>query len=132
MAAACWRDFFQTLSLGAIAMAEQPARPAKFLNQIRTITRLRRLSYQTEKAYLDWIKRFILFHQKRHPGDLGAPETEAYLTQLVIERKVAPSTQNQALHNSTASFSNPTIDPAAAACLISPSPPCYGARASFD
>ena len=47
-------------------------------------------------AYVDWARRFILFHHKRHPQDMGAAEVEAFLTYLAVERKVAASTQNQA------------------------------------
>ena len=61
--------------------------------------RLRGLSYRTEQTYTDWIKRFILFHDKRHPKEMGVEEIRAYLTHLVMERNVAASTQNQALHS---------------------------------
>lgn len=79
-------------------MSGQPSRPPKFLDQVRNAIRLRRLSYRTEQAYVDWAKRFILFHNKRHPKEMGALEIEAFLTHLVNERNVAASTQNQALH----------------------------------
>jgi len=79
-------------------MADQPAQPPKFLDQVAAAIRLRRMSYRTEQAYVDWAKRFILFHNKRHPKDMGAPEIEAFLAHLVKDRNVAPSTQNQALH----------------------------------
>ncbi len=55
------------------------------------------MSIRTEEAYVDWAKRFILFHNKRHPVEMGASHVEAFLTHLAITRKVAPSTQNQAL-----------------------------------
>ena len=54
-------------------------------------------SRRTEAVYLDWIRRFILFHQKRHPAEMGAAEIQAFLTHLAAERNVAASTQNQAL-----------------------------------
>ncbi|HEY2291706.1 MAG TPA: integron integrase, partial [Thermoanaerobaculia bacterium] len=54
-------------------------------------------SIRTEGAYTQWIKRFILFHGKRHTQEMGAPELEAFLTHLAVERNVAASTQNQAL-----------------------------------
>jgi hypothetical protein len=57
------------------------------------------MSYQTEKAYADWIKRFIIFHNKRHPKEMGAREIRDFLAHLVNDRDVAPSTQNQALHS---------------------------------
>jgi site-specific recombinase XerD len=70
----------------------------KILDQVRTTIRLRGMSYQTENAYTDWIKRFIIFHNKRHPKEMGAPEIRDFLAHLVNDRNVAPSTQNQALH----------------------------------
>jgi integron integrase len=59
--------------------------------------RARHYSRRTEDAYIDWIKRFIVFHGTRHPADMGAPELTAFLTSLAVRRNVAPSTQNQAL-----------------------------------
>lgn len=70
----------------------------KLLDQVRTAIRLRRMSYRTEQTYTDWIKRFIIFHHKRHPQEMGAPEIREFLAYLVNERNVAASTQNQALH----------------------------------
>ena len=54
------------------------------------------VSIRTEQAYLDWVRRFILYHKKRHPQEMGAPEVEAFLTHLAVERQVSASTQNQA------------------------------------
>ncbi|HWE18580.1 MAG TPA: integron integrase [Hyphomicrobiaceae bacterium] len=59
--------------------------------------RVRHMSYQTEKCYLQWMRRFIAFHRRRHPRELGGPEVQAFLTHLAVKRGVAPSTQNQAL-----------------------------------
>ncbi len=59
--------------------------------------RVRHYSYQTEKTYLYWIKKFILFHDKRHPKDLGADEISAFLTHLAVKLTVSASTQNQAM-----------------------------------
>jgi len=70
---------------------------AKLLDQVREKIRRLNYAYSTEKAYLSWIKRFILFNEKRHPSELGAVEIEAFLTYLAVEKKVSPSTQNQAL-----------------------------------
>ena len=53
-----------------------PQQPLKFLDLVRQAIRLRGLSYRTEKAYVDWSKRYILYHQKRHPQELGAPEIQ--------------------------------------------------------
>jgi integron integrase len=72
-------------------------RPKKLLDQVRDAIRLRHYSYRTEQTYVDWIHRFILFHNKRHPKEMGAPEIEAFLTHLAVEKRVAASTQNQAL-----------------------------------
>ena len=69
----------------------------RLLDQVRDRIRRLRYSYRTEKTYVHWIKRFILFHGKRHPRDMGAAEVEAYLTHLAVKRKVSSSTQNQAL-----------------------------------
>src|SRR5437899_10831629 len=69
----------------------------KLLEQVRTFMRARRYSLRTEEAYLDWIRRFILFHGKRHPRDLGEREITEFLTDLAVHRHVAASTQNQAL-----------------------------------
>jgi len=69
----------------------------KLLDQARDILRLKHYSYRTEETYVDWIRRYILFHQKRHPNDMGAPEIQAFLVYLASERTVAASTQNQAL-----------------------------------
>jgi integrase len=74
-----------------------PAQP-RLLDQVREKIRLKHYSIRTEQAYLDWIKRFILFHGKRHPENLGSAEVEQFLTHLAVERKVAASTQNQALN----------------------------------
>ena len=69
----------------------------KLLEQVRTFMRARRYSLRTEQAYLDWIRRFILFHGKRHPRDLGETEITDFLTNLAAQQHVAASTQNQAL-----------------------------------
>ncbi len=72
-------------------------KPKKLLERVREIISLKHYSQKTEQAYLNWIKQFILFHDKKHPQDMGASEVEAFLTYLAVERKVAASTQNQAL-----------------------------------
>ena len=70
----------------------------QLLDRVRLVLRLRHMSYRTEIAYLSWIKRFILFHQKRHPKDMGAPEIRAFLAHLALHEQVAASTQNGALN----------------------------------
>ena len=72
------------------------AKAPKLLDQVRDKIRLKHYSIRTEQAYVDWIKRFVLFHHKRHPAEMGAAEVEAFLTHLAVEGKVAASTQNQA------------------------------------
>lgn len=69
----------------------------KLLDQIRLKIRYKHYSIRTEEAYVDWNRRFILFHHKRHPKDMGAAEVEQFLSYLAVEGKVAASTQNQAL-----------------------------------
>ena len=69
----------------------------KLLEQMQDALRVQHYSYRTEQTYLDWTKRFILFHGKRHPKDMGAPEVQAFLIHLSGEKNVAASTQNQAL-----------------------------------
>jgi integron integrase len=73
-----------------------PNRP-RLLEVVRTALRTRRYSLRTEKAYVGWVRRFILFHGKRHPGAMGEPEIGAFLSHLATEVKVSASTQNQAL-----------------------------------
>lgn len=77
-------------------------RSPKLLDQVREAIRRNHYSIRTEEAYVDWIKRFILFHKTaqgefRHPQEMGAAEIEAFLTHLAVDRQVAASTQNQAL-----------------------------------
>ena len=72
--------------------------PVKLLDKVRQCIRLKGYSIRTEKSYASWIKRFILFHGKRHPQDMGKPEIEAFLSHLVMTRNVASSTQNQAFN----------------------------------
>jgi integron integrase len=72
-------------------------KPKKLLDQVRDALRLKHYSIRTENSYVDWIRRYILFHHKRHPAEMGAAEIEAFLTHLAVEEHVAASTQNQAL-----------------------------------
>ncbi|PPD25591.1 MAG: integrase [Methylomonas sp.] len=66
------------------------------LDQVRDKIRVKHYSIRTEQAYTDWIRRFILFHHKQHPSEMGAAEVEAFLTHLAVVGNVAASTQNQA------------------------------------
>ena len=70
--------------------------PPRLVTRVRHRIRFKHYSLRTEEAYVDWIKRFIVFHNKRHPSEVGAVEVEAFLTNLAVERNVSPSTQNQA------------------------------------
>src|SRR5215470_4910020 len=78
--------------------APLPGQKSKLLDQVRSVLRFRHYSYQTEKTYIHWIKRFIFFHGKRHPGEMGKEEVEQFLTSLAVDRYVSAATQNQALH----------------------------------
>ena len=69
----------------------------KLLDLVRQKIRLKHYSIRTERAYVDWIKRFILFHHKRHPASMATPEVRAFLSHLAVQQKVAASTQRQAL-----------------------------------
>lgn len=74
-----------------------PPSPPRLTDQVRDRIRRLGLSLRTEEAYCRWIRRFIVHHGKRHPREMGAPEVEAFLTELARRRGVAASTQNQAL-----------------------------------
>ena len=67
------------------------------LEQVRRCLRLKHYSIRTESAYVDWIKRFILFHRKRHPAGMGSDEIRQFLSHLATDGRVAAATQNQAL-----------------------------------
>ena len=70
---------------------------SKLLDRVREKLRSRHYSFRTEQQYISWIRRFILFHEKKHPADMSAPEIERFLTYLAVDRRVTASTQNQAL-----------------------------------
>jgi integron integrase len=73
-------------------------RPPRVLDQLRLVLRVRHYSPRTEDCYVHWARRFILFHQKRHPRTMNAPEVEQFLTHLAAVEHVSASTQNQALN----------------------------------
>ena len=77
---------------------EDRRRPSPFLQEVRNAIRVRHYSIRTEEAYVSWIKRFILFHNKRHPKDMGEEEVGAFLNHLAVHGNMAASTQNQALN----------------------------------
>src|SRR3989442_10010303 len=77
--------------------APSSAPKPRLLDQVRAAIRARHYSKRTEKSYVDWIKRFIFFHNKRHPIEMGEAEINKFLTDLAVNKKVSASTQNQAL-----------------------------------
>jgi len=76
-------------------MKSQPK--IKLLDRVRQAIRLKNYSYSTEKSYVYWSRRYILFHDKRHPKTMGEQEIEKFLSYLAVERNISASTQNQAL-----------------------------------
>jgi integron integrase len=89
-----------------VMQRESPERPSvavattgapKLLDRVRQTIRAKHYSRRTESAYVDWIRRYVLFHLKRHPSEMGAPEITDFLTWLATNRRVSASTQNQSL-----------------------------------
>jgi integron integrase len=74
-----------------------PANAPRLLEQVRERIRYKHYSIHTERVYVEWVKRFVLFHKKRHPRDMGAGEVEAFLSHLANEGNVAAATHQQAL-----------------------------------
>lgn len=72
-------------------------RPKKLLDQVRDAVHLKHYSSRTEESYVHWIRHYILFHNKRHPNEMGSAEIRAFLNHLATEQGVTASTQNQAL-----------------------------------
>ena len=83
-------------SAPVVRFPEAASRP-KLLDQVRHAIRVRHYSRRTEQAYVDWIRRYIFFHNKKHPSAMGADEIAAFLSWLAVERRVSASTQSQAL-----------------------------------
>lgn len=77
--------------------SEGEGREPRLLDRVRNEIRVRHYSIRTEEAYVNWIRRFILFHRKRHPSSMGAPEIAVFLSDLAVNHHVAVATQNQAL-----------------------------------
>ena len=89
-------------TFGAMLATDSPAARLKpgaprLLDRVRDCVRARHYSIRTEEAYVAWIRRFILFHRKRHPGEMGEEEINAFLSNLATKEKVSASTQGQAL-----------------------------------
>jgi integron integrase len=83
--------------MSLIVTSETPGRKPKLLDQVRDVMRRKHYSIRTERTYIDWIRRFILFHNKRHPAEMAEVDVTAFLTSLARVGNVAASTQNQAL-----------------------------------
>ncbi len=71
--------------------------PKKLLDVVREILRLKHYCYCTEQAYLDWMKRYLVYHNKKHPRDMGVQEIQDFLTHLTVDRQVAASTHAPSL-----------------------------------
>ena len=78
---------------------QNPSKPQgkKLLDQYRDLIRLKQYSPRTEKTYIEWVRQYILYHNKRHPKEMGMTEINQFITHLVVERKASSSTQNQAI-----------------------------------
>ena len=79
-----------------IAPPQLSGAPPRLLDRVRWHLRVKRYSIRTERTYVDWIRRFILFHEKRHPAEMGEEEIAQFLSHLAVDQRVAASTQNQA------------------------------------
>jgi site-specific recombinase XerD len=90
-----WEDKIDAMSDSVVRTAR--AGKPKLLDQVRDVIRRKHYSIRTEQAYIDWIKRFIVYHGKRHPGEMAEEEVAEFLTHLARDLNVAASTQNQAL-----------------------------------
>ncbi len=97
MGALAYRDAVDVVAVVAETPPVYGAGPLKLLDRVRTAMRMRHMSRRTEQAYVFWIRRYILFHDTRHPATLGAEEVSRFLSHLAEERRVSASTQNQAL-----------------------------------
>lgn len=73
-------------------------KPKKLLDQVKDTIRVKHYSIRTEHSYVGWVKRYIFYHYKSHPKDMGEKEIEDFLTHLAVDLKVASSTQNQAFN----------------------------------
>src|SRR5216683_2120811 len=92
-----WRTSMEPENVN-VKCAHEPRPKQKLLDRAREIIRLKHYSIRTERAYLNWMRRYILFHHKRHPQEMGPAEIEAFLTHLAMAGNVARSTQNQAFN----------------------------------
>jgi hypothetical protein len=90
-------DIADPSSMTRLVPLPESASRSTLLDRVRHAIRMRHYSRRTESTYGHWIRRFILFHKKRHPGTMGAPEITAFLSWLATSKRVSASTQNQAL-----------------------------------
>ena len=79
-------------SMSTMVAGGSPENNPKLLQQVRDVVRRKQYSIRTEQVYVDWIKRFILYHKKRHPSEMGEEEVAEFLTHLARDRNVAPAT----------------------------------------
>ncbi len=70
----------------------------KLIDRMRQIMRVKHYSLRTEKSYVHWVRRYIFYHNKRHPQEMGAGEVQSFLSYLAVNQRVSASTQNQALN----------------------------------
>lgn len=89
---------FPPIHLSHLGERPEPARRFRLVERVRHRLRASRYSKRTEEAYVGWVRRFVLFHGRKHPATMGETEIAAYLTDLAVVQKVSASTQNQALH----------------------------------
>ncbi len=85
---------YAQLKYGAFIEMSPPEKPKKLLDQVRDVLRVKHYAYRTEKTFIFWIRRYILFHDKRHPKEMGSKQIEELMTDLAVKGNVAASTQN--------------------------------------
>lgn len=90
-------DSLHLLTNAMVPTGTPPAQKPKLLDEVREALRLKHMSIRTEDAYVRWVRRYVLFHDTRHPSDLGAADIRSFLSHLAVDENVSASTQNQAL-----------------------------------
>jgi site-specific recombinase XerD len=90
-------DLYRSSSGARPASTDAGDRPPKLLDRLKEALRARHYSPRTENTYCQWVKRFIFFHNVRHPAEMAEPEINAFLTHLAVKHKISATTQNQAL-----------------------------------
>lgn len=86
------------IPLGHVGRKPEPERKFLLIERVRARMRASRYSRRTEEAYIDWIRRYVLFHNRRNPAEMGEPEIGEFVTDLAVVQKAGASTQNQAMH----------------------------------